>query len=315
MGETTEIAWTDHTFNPWVGCSRVSPGCQNCYAEALDKRWSRGEHWGKAAPRRVTSDANWRKPLKWNRDAEAAGRPALVFCASMADVFEDRPDLVAPRARLFDLIDQTPNLIWLLLTKRPENAARLVAYWHDNVWVGTTAEDQARLNERLPYLLGIPAAVRFLSCEPLLEHVAIGQRFLECWHDSATGVDQAPDGPDKLWRCDSCAWVYREVDDPEGTITTERMHHPESRRRVRHETVSPPRLVDWVIAGGESGPGHRPMDGDHARALRDECRRAGVPFFFKQWGGATPKAGGDLLDGHRHHEWPTEAGDRTGVPS
>ncbi len=183
MGETTGIAWTNHTFNPWMGCAHVSPGCENCYAEALGKRTGRVE-WGEEAARVVTSPGYWRNPEKWNRAALEAGRPALVFCASLADVFEDRPDLVEPRARLFELIATTPALEWQLLTKRPENVRRLVPIewsvpwsatstlsglgWPANVWIGTTVEDQQRADERIPELLEIPASVRFLSLEPLL---------------------------------------------------------------------------------------------------------------------------------------------------
>lgn len=187
MGESTAIAWTDHTFNPWMGCSHVSPGCAHCYAEALGKRTGRVE-WGDDAPRVLTSEGYWRHPLKWNAAALERGRPELVFCASLADVFEDRPELVAPRARLFDLISSTPGLVWQLLTKRPENVLELVPStwlardphspldpwstgWPPNAWIGTTVEDQERADARIPLLLEIPAPVRFLSCEPLLGDV------------------------------------------------------------------------------------------------------------------------------------------------
>lgn len=172
MGETTAISWTDHTFNPWWGCERVSPGCQNCYAEAFAKRTGH-DVWGKNAGRRFFGDAHWAEPRKWNDAARERRWPALVFCSSMADVFEARPELDAPRARLFDLIEDTPHLRWQLLTKRPENVLSLVpARWiyelPRNVWVGTTVEDQQRADERIPELIRIPADVRFLSCEPLL---------------------------------------------------------------------------------------------------------------------------------------------------
>lgn len=190
--ENSHIGWTDHTFNPWEGCVRVSEGCRFCYAEARDLRFTGGAHWGADATRRVTSDSNWRKPLKWNRDAIAAGRPALVFCASLADVFEDRHDLDEPRARLFELIEATPGLRWLLLTKRPENIAKLVPeHWWDtpsntdagasfpsHVWLGTTVENQHRADERIPTLMELPATVRFLSAEPLLGPLALS-KYLE----------------------------------------------------------------------------------------------------------------------------------------
>ena len=175
MGANSKIEWCDHTFNPWWGCQRVSPGCEHCYAEAFDKRMG-GDHWGPAATRKIASDAYWKQPHAWNRKA-ATGIRTRVFCASMADVFEDRPELAAPRGRLWQLISDTPHLEWLLLTKRPENADRLWAratqrvtaqVWAGNVWLGVTVEDQQRADERIPHLLCAPAEHRFLSCEPLL---------------------------------------------------------------------------------------------------------------------------------------------------
>jgi len=124
VGTSTAIGWTDHTFNPWWGCERVSPGCQHCYAETFAKRTGNAV-WGKAAPRRFFGPKHWAEPVKWNAAAAARGVPELVFCASMADVFEPRDDLNAERARLFELIEQTPFLIWQLLTKRPEAVTEL----------------------------------------------------------------------------------------------------------------------------------------------------------------------------------------------
>ncbi|MBS0661364.1 MAG: phage Gp37/Gp68 family protein [Verrucomicrobia bacterium] len=280
----SRIEWCDHTFNPWVGCAKVSPGCLNCYAERRDIRLA-GGHWGKGAPRQLTSDANWRQPMRWNdaiataheqwaweRDhAFVAGAPfdkpepgrARVFCASLADWLDDEVP-VEWLARLLGLIAQTPNIDWLLLTKRPENfdgrlgevvsflesggagqvmghlakradLGRWICRWLSdappaNVWVGTTVEDQARANERIPHLLRIPAKVRFLSCEPLLGPVDLNEI-------DVSALDGVVGGP-----------------------------------------------LNWVICGGESGPGARPMHPDWARSLRDQCAAAGVPFFFKQWG-------------------------------
>jgi protein gp37 len=182
MGENSAIQWTDHTFNPWIGCQRVSPGCVNCYAEHRNtfvriQRKAGNELWGPKGARQVTSDANWKKPLTWNRAAEKAGRRFRVFCASLADVFEDRRDLDAPRARLFELIESTPHLDWQLLTKRIDRVMEMVPEsWCDgfpsNVWMGTSVEDQRRANERIPELKNIPARVRFLSAEPLIESIA-----------------------------------------------------------------------------------------------------------------------------------------------
>jgi len=178
MARHSQIEWTHHTFNPWWGCKKVSPACDNCYAELWAKRMGH-QLWGTAAPRRFFSDAHWSEPLKWNEGAEASGIRERVFCASMADVFERRSDLNEQRSRLWELIHNTPNLDWLLLTKRPQNIERLVPWRHDwptNVWLGTSVENQTLAEKRLPFLLRNPAAVRFLSCEPLL-----GQLNLAPW--------------------------------------------------------------------------------------------------------------------------------------
>lgn len=172
MGQETAISWCDHTFNPWWGCAKVSPACAHCYAETFSKRLGL-KVWGSDSERRFFKPKHWAEPLKWNAAAVKDGVRRRVFCASMADVFEDRPDLVDERARLFVLIDETPNLDWLLLTKRPENIARLMPpYWGGkvwpNVWLGTTVENQHYADERLRHLVNVSAAVRFLSVEPML---------------------------------------------------------------------------------------------------------------------------------------------------
>lgn len=171
MAKDSKIEWTHHTFNPWWGCAKVSPACKNCYAEAWAKRVGL-DVWGPRSPRRFFSDAHWREPLKWNRDAEREGEPRRVFCASMADVFEARAELDEWRERLWQLIPQTPMLNWLLLTKRPERIARCVPWqdtWPHNVWLGTTAENQRWADKRIPQLLRhARAAVLFISAEPLL---------------------------------------------------------------------------------------------------------------------------------------------------
>lgn len=272
MGETTKIAWCDHTFNPWWGCSKVSAGCAHCYAEAQAQRFERDRGlWGPTARRRLTGDGNWREPERWNAKAARDGVRRRVFCASMADVFEDRADLDPHRVRLFDLIHRTPHLDWLLLTKRPESIRALLiramsfarvsaapgcqdeppkerptAWWLSswldgyappNVWLGTTAEDQRAADERVPALLSIPARVRFLSCEPLL-------------------------GPVDLEGDGAGTWI------PGGT-------------RGGLSTG-----VSWVIVGGESGPRARPCDVGWIDNLRKQCARTGVPVFVKQLGAA-----------------------------
>lgn len=179
MGIKTGVEWADHTFNPWWGCDKVSPACANCYAETWAKRTGH-DLWGPLAPRRFFGDKHWAEPLKWDRDAAEAGRPALVFCASMADVFEERDDLDPHRERLWELVTRTPNLIWLLLTKRPIGFSTLTPAawrreggWPLNVWAGCTVEDQKRADERLPLLVEVPAPVRFISVEPMLSDIQI----------------------------------------------------------------------------------------------------------------------------------------------
>jgi len=170
MGKNSKIEWTDNTFNPWWGCTKVSAACTNCYAEAWSKRVGQ-KIWGPKAARRFFGDHHWSEPLKWNRDAAATGRRLRVFCASMADVFEDRDDLNASRAKLWGLIEATPQLEWLLLTKRPECIAKYAPWttdWPGNVWLGTTVEDQDAAEARLDHLAKHAAAVRFISAEPLL---------------------------------------------------------------------------------------------------------------------------------------------------
>jgi protein gp37 len=179
----TRIEWADFTFNPVWGCTKVSPACDNCYAEAWDKRTG-GAHWGPKAPVREFGDKHWQGPLAWNDAAKTKGVRRRVFCASMADVFDNRwPEHVRPK--LWRLIRATPHLDWLLLTKRPQNIAKMLPAEYggwgdgwDNVWLGTTVENQEEADRRIPHLLAVPAKVRFLSCEPLLGPVDIREHLL-----------------------------------------------------------------------------------------------------------------------------------------
>lgn len=172
MGQDSKIEWTHHTFNIVWGCVQVSPACSDCYAKRLAERYG-FDVWGKDKPRRVLGEAYWREPLKWNRNAQQSGERKRVFCSSMADVFEDHPTVAEQRLRLWPLIESTPWLDWLLLSKRPENMrAMLPQEWlyspRRNVWLGATIENQELLEPRADALLGTPAAVHFFSCEPLL---------------------------------------------------------------------------------------------------------------------------------------------------
>lgn len=256
--ENTKIEWCNTigpdgksypgmTFNPWWGCQKVSPACTNCYAATFANRYHPGL-WGpaKTTPRKIASEEYWKQPIKWNYKAEKLGLKLKVFCASMSDVFEDHPGVIEARLRLFNLIELTPNLNWLLLTKRPENIIRMVPdqwkvdFLPDNVWVGTTVENQKYADERIPHLLKVRARVRFLSMEPLSGPVDLTSGFV------------SPDGS---------SW---------------------------YNGVLKRKYIDWVIAGGESGHAATPSHPDWFRSLRDQCKAAGVPFFFKQWGEFRP---------------------------
>lgn len=295
MSEATKISWCDSTWSPWRGSAKVSPGCANCYAETLSRRNPAvlGE-WGKDGKRVINAD--WRKPLAWDRAAKRDGVRRRVF-PSLCDVFEDRPDLDGPLARFFQLIHATPNLDWLVLTKRPELwldrvwAATRIArhvygsdWWIDhldgwgnlndpfpNVWLGVSVEDQDSADARIPLLLRTPAAVRWISAEPLLGPVDLMQ------------LDDHSRGGLTIygWNC-----LYR------------------------NPTFGRPG-IDWVVVGGESGPNARPMHPDWVRSLRDQCADSGVPFLFKQWGewGAdgkkrSKKKNGRMLDDVQHDGYP-----------
>jgi protein gp37 len=176
MAKNSKIEWTHHTFNPWWGCTRVSAACKHCYAEAWARRVGQ-DVWGARAPRRFLSANYWEQPLSWNQEAKRMRQRRRVFCASMADVFEDRSDLAESRQRLALLISETGWLDWLLLTKRPENVAKLAPWgddWPKNVWLGTTAENQHWADRRVPELIRHDgASIRFLSCEPLLGPITL----------------------------------------------------------------------------------------------------------------------------------------------
>lgn len=269
--ENTKIEWATHTFNPWEGCTKVGPGCNNCYAETRNARFSGGTsiNWGPGAPRRRTSEKNWQLPLKWNREAEKTGVRPRVFCSSLADVFDNEVD---PQwlVDLFDLIQSTPRLDWLLLTKRIGNAATMVkegrwfpSHW-PNVWIGATIVNQDEADRDIPKLLAVPSAKRFLSMEPLLGPVDLSY-FLEGWMCRKCGVSRIPMGD------------HGNCDCPLPGDTSE--------KQGDHKNG----MLDWVIVGGESGPKARPMHPQWARSLRDQCQAAGVPFLFKQWGEWRPR--------------------------
>lgn len=273
MGENSKIEWCDHTFNPIVGCAKVSDGCKYCYAEAQMDGWLKRVKWGVNGTRVRTSADNWEKPRAWNRKAAKLGVRYRVFCASLSDVFEDHPAWVEPRRDLLKMIAETPHLDWLLLTKRPEHVLRMIeesaeylfkhgditvaskwlkwlkhgSDYMPNVQVGTSVENQKVADQRIPELLKIPAAVRFLSMEPLL----------------------GPVNPYITYTINGLEVV---IDYLRGTMSIEGQAH------------APCNKVNHIIVGGESGTQARPMHPDWVRLIRDGCMDTGTPFLFKQWG-------------------------------
>jgi len=291
--KNTKIEWAHHTFNPWIGCTKVSPACDNCYAEKSMPAKMLGVQWGAHAERRLTSESNRKQPLRWNAEAEKLGVRYRVFCASLADVFDNAvPD--SWRIDLLDLIHRTPHLDWLLLTKRIGNAHSMLnraacnlvggapTWWSPeawpNVWLGATICNQEEADRDIPKLLAVPAAKRFLSMEPLLGPVDL------TWIDDGTahrdvpreewGVADDDDSPPGLW------W---------NVLTGDRtiMHGGATGEWSRRDAS-----IDWAIIGGESGPNARPMHPEWVRSLRDQCQKANVPFLFKQWGEFVPALSG-----------------------
>lgn len=262
MGENSKIEWTHHTMNPWRGCTKVSAGCDLCYAEKTSLRNPKVLGiWGDEGTRVIASDAYWREPLRWNRDAEQAGERRRVFCASLADVCEDRRELDAPRARLAALIDETPWLLWLLLSKRPQNYTKLFSpETLRKCGIGTSTEDQPAADERIPHVLTTPAAFRFISAEPLL-------------------------GP--IWLT-----ALPVPDEHAGKYAGHGFTFNALQREDDITLFNAPSHLDLVIAGGESGgPNARPMHPDWPRYLRNQCVAAGVAYFHKQngeWYPVTP---------------------------
>lgn len=307
MGENSKIEWTDHTFNPWMGCTKVSPACDGCYAEAMmDHRYGKVT-WGPHGERVRTAPSNWKQPVKWNKEAGLAGTRPRVFCASLADVFDNQ---VPPEWRddLFELIRTTPNLIWLLLTKRPQNIVKMVKanslrYLPPNAAIGCTVEDQERADINVPALLRAKhecgPAFAFLSCEPLL-------------------------GPIDLLH----------IPVPDGEAGKYAGHGYTFNALQREDDLTlfnAPAHLDWVIAGGETDQGKhkaRPSNPDWIRSLRDQCAGAETAFHFKQWGEYAPnwlnddngkiegsewidrmgkKMAGRLLDGVEYNGFPAGA--------
>ena len=271
MGANSKIEWTTHTFNPWWGCTKVSEACKHCYAEAWAKRLGQ-DVWGPKPQRRVMSENHWKQPFKWNREAESAQDRPRVFCASMADVFEDRDELIPHRLRLFDLVERTPNLDWLFLTKRPHNVMRLAKWsdgWPDHVWLGTTVEIQHRADELLPILGEIPARVRFISAEPLLGPLLIRPWLGTVIHWVITGGESGPKA-----RPASPGWFRS-------------LHAQCMEREVPFHFKQ---WGDWAPGQGENLPVHRMKRAQDGT----EMFRMGK------------KAAGRMLDGFQHDGFPSK---------
>lgn len=228
----TGISWTYYTFNPWWGCVPVSEECDHCYARRLAHRLGYNLFNGNGL-RRSFPDKHWDLPHTWNRKAQKENRRLKVFCGSMCDVFEDHPGLMMHRARLWELIESTSYLDWMLLTKRPENALNMVPpgwsfLWPQNIWFGFTAGNQKRLLERYPHAVKIPTLIHFISMEPLLGPIDF------------YGISQP------FWNGVFC------------------------------------KGIDWVVVGGESGPGARPTHPGWVRSIIQQCQSANVPVHVKQ---------------------------------
>lgn len=269
MGANSKIEWTTHTFNPWWGCTKVSEACKHCYAETWAKRVGQNI-WGPKPQRRFMSETHWKQPLKWNRDADGAQERPRVFCASMADVFEHRDELLQHRLRLFELIEKTPNLDWLILTKRPQNVKKMVNWTHEwptNVWLGVTIELQKRADELLPYLDEIPAKVRFISAEPLLGPLSI-QSWLGTTIDWViTGGESGPKA-----RPASPEWFRS-------------LHSQCMERKVPFHFKQ---WGDWAPGQGENFPAHR------MKRAKDGTKMIRIG----------KKAAGRTLDGYQHDGLP-----------
>jgi protein gp37 len=256
MAENTKIAWTDHTFNPWMGCQKWSKGCDHCYADTLTSGRMGLDVFGGRSKRKRTSVQLWNRTLKWNREAGESGKPARVFCASLADVFEDAPGPNEWRPDVWEIIRDCPWLDFQLLTKRPENVEEMLPEdWgagYPNVWLGTSIEDRDVVF-RAQVLAAVPAIIHFVSYEP-----AIGPVFYDAgkpgvWHGWSDQADP--------------------LDLPELNLDG----------------------IEWLICGGESGPGYRHMDLAWAQEARRRCADASVAFFFKQDSAPRTEQGIDAL--------------------
>lgn len=304
MGATTAISWTTHSWNPWQGCEAVSDGCTNCYAKTQAERWGRD-----FADVHRSAPATFRAPLskKWSE-------PAFVFTCSISDFFHNDADAWRPEA--WEIIKATPWLTYQILTKRHGRiASHLPPDWgegYPNVWLGVSAENQEWADRRIPVLLKVPARKRFVSAEPLLGPIDLGLNTATCdccprWSSRWVRLPRTvradpypfldgrplPTAAPKVYRAESNRHGALSVRASNGSLL--------GIRPAEFEALPP---LDWVIVGGESGPGFRPMPHHWAREIRDQCVIAGVPFFFKQSSGIHSETG-KQLDGVRWEQMPT----------
>ena len=284
MGKS-KIEWTEYTFNPWVGCAKVSPGCRGCYAQSHDIRWNKGVNWGEGAPRKFQSEKYWSKLWVWNASAKKKGIRERVFVASLADVFERHSDpaintqMNLARQRLYGAIEECTNLIFLLLTKRPENIASMIPgnwlepdglykadslFWGEvpaNVMFMTSIENQDQVAKRIPHLMRLPAKIG-LSVEPLIREVNL-DRWLKEW-----------------LHCPVCNHIS-----PSDEWTKEYPFIHYCPKCGEEDTYADQhRRIGWVIVGGESGKKARPMNIRWPLIVKSSCVKNRTSFMFKQWG-------------------------------
>ena len=297
MSKKTAISWAKSTFNPWWGCEKISPACAHCYADSWASRWGH-EIWGRGKPRRFFGDKHWNDPVRWNREAEKTGEQWRVFCGSMCDVCEDREDLLEPRARLMRLIEATPALTWMLLTKRPENFHRFFGRrwdpggWPKNVWAMTTVENQEQINKRLSHLCSVATVVRGVSMEPLLEEVTLqGDK----------------DGISYNWLATSGVnWVITGAE----SGAAARLTHPDWFRNLRDQCAGAG--VPYLHKqNGEWIPIDKPWEQDSPAPLKKNeqwLNLAGGKGFHGEevyrMRRVRKKAAGRMLDGHIHDGYP-----------
>lgn len=264
---TTKIEWTEETWNPIIGCSKVSAGCKNCYAETMAKRIKAmgNPHYAEV----IGDNGKWNGVLHFVGDTATkilrTKKPKTYFVNSMSDLFHENVP-IEQQDKIFEIMSKTPWNTYQILTKRAKLMFDRVSILVDkygvlpNVWLGVSTEDQTALETRAYWLIRTPATIRFLSCEPLLSRISLNLI-------------------DGIFYDAGMPFEWQKLEKPG---------------------------VDWVIVGGESGPNSRPIKPSWVKSIRDECINSNTPFFFKQWGGKNKKAAGNLLDGQTWNQYPVQ---------